>query len=96
MYGTMKKIAIAQHKGKIMSSMSALTTLLRLHQITCGTFKADDGTTLYWEMITPKLVPGKRYPVFFQHYGGPGTGLPVGLGRACLLRRKLHRAGRQL
>ena len=27
-----------------MSSMSALTTLLRLHQITCGTFKADDGT----------------------------------------------------
>lgn len=37
-----------------------------------GTLKAEDGTTLYWEMITPKLEPGKKYPVFFQHYGGPG------------------------
>ena len=44
MYKTMKHAAIAEHKGKIMSSMSALTTLLRLHQITCGTFKADDDT----------------------------------------------------
>jgi len=44
MYVTMKKAAIAEHDGKIMSSVSALTTLLRLHQITCGTFKADDGT----------------------------------------------------
>ena len=38
---------------------------------TFGTIKAADGTTLYYEMITPKLEPGKRYPVFFQHYGGP-------------------------
>ena len=44
MYKTMKHAAIAEHNGKIMSSMSALTTLLRLHQITCGTFKADDDT----------------------------------------------------
>ena len=45
-----------------------------------GTLKADDGTTLYWEMITPALEPGKRYPVFFQHYGGPGTGQQVTRG----------------
>ena len=38
-----------------------------------GTVTAPDGTELHWEMITPKLVPGKRYPVFFQHYGGPHT-----------------------
>jgi len=44
MYLTMKNAAIAEQDGKVMSSMSALTTLLRLHQITCGTFKADDGT----------------------------------------------------
>ena len=44
MYSTMKSAAIAEQGGKVMSSMSALTTLLRLHQITCGTFKADDGT----------------------------------------------------
>ena len=38
-----------------------------------GTMKADDGSTLYWEMITPVLKPGKKYPVFFEHYGGPGS-----------------------
>ncbi|MDE0879606.1 MAG: S9 family peptidase, partial [Sphingomonas bacterium] len=51
---------------------------LASHQPTkFGTIKAEDGTTLYWEMITPKLEPGKKYPVFFQHYGGPGTGQQV-------------------
>jgi dipeptidyl-peptidase-4 len=38
---------------------------------TFGTIKAEDGTVLHWEMIKPKMEPGKRYPVFFQHYGGP-------------------------
>ncbi|HSQ95782.1 MAG TPA: DPP IV N-terminal domain-containing protein [Croceibacterium sp.] len=36
-----------------------------------GTIKGPDGTTLQWKMITPPLVAGKRYPVFFSHYGGP-------------------------
>ena len=45
-----------------------------------GTLKAVDGSTLYWEMITPPLEPGKRYPVFFEHYGGPGTGQQVTRG----------------
>ena len=36
-----------------------------------GTLKTSDGATLNWEMITPELAPGKKYPVFFQHYGGP-------------------------
>ncbi len=36
-----------------------------------GTIKAADGSDLYWKMTTPVLQPGKRYPVFFQHYGGP-------------------------
>ncbi|WP_370655207.1 S9 family peptidase [Sphingomonas aurea] len=38
-----------------------------------GTLKAADGSVLHWEMIAPPLEPGKRYPVFFQHYGGPGS-----------------------
>ena len=38
---------------------------------TFGTIKAADGSDLHWLMITPVLEPGKRYPVFFQHYGGP-------------------------
>jgi dipeptidyl-peptidase-4 len=36
-----------------------------------GTVKAEDGSDLHWMMITPKMEPGKRYPVFFEHYGGP-------------------------
>jgi len=36
-----------------------------------GKIKAEDGTELHWMMITPPLEPGKRYPVFSYHYGGP-------------------------
>ena len=54
---------------------------LASHQPTkFGTIKAADGSTLYWEMITPPLEPGRRYPVFFEHYGGPGTGQQVTRG----------------
>ena len=45
-----------------------------------GTIKAADGSLLHWEMIAPPLEPGKRYPVFFEHYGGPGTGQQVTRG----------------
>jgi len=38
---------------------------------TFGTIKGPDGSELHWEMILPAMAPGKRYPVFFQHYGGP-------------------------
>ena len=38
-----------------------------------GEIKAADGSVLHWNMITPKREPGKRYPVFFSHYGGPGS-----------------------
>lgn len=37
-----------------------------------GTIPAEDGTPLHWMMLKPKMEPGKRYPVFFSHYGGPG------------------------
>jgi dipeptidyl-peptidase-4 len=37
-----------------------------------GTIAAEDGTPLHWMMLKPKMEPGERYPVFFQHYGGPG------------------------
>ena len=40
----MKSAAIAMIEGKVMSSANVLTQMMRLHQITCGTFKADDGT----------------------------------------------------
>ncbi len=38
-----------------------------------GTIKAADGTDLHWMMITPPMEPGKRYPVFTYHYGGPSA-----------------------
>lgn len=36
-----------------------------------GELRTADGATLHWEMLTPKLQPGRKYPVFFEHYGGP-------------------------
>ncbi len=48
------------------------TPYLAAHRTpTFGTILAADGTELHWRMTTPVLEPGKRYPVFFQHYGGP-------------------------
>lgn len=41
------------------------------HAPTFGTIRAADGTELHWKMVLPEMMPGKRYPVFFQHYGGP-------------------------
>jgi len=38
---------------------------------TFGTVAGPDGTPLHYRMLTPKLVAGKRYPVFFYVYGGP-------------------------
>jgi dipeptidyl-peptidase-4 len=37
-----------------------------------GTVAAEDGTPLHWMMLKPKMEPGKKYPVFYQHYSGPG------------------------
>lgn len=36
-----------------------------------GSFKTADGARLHYKMMTPKIEPGKTYPVFFEHYGGP-------------------------
>jgi len=44
-YTEMKQTALAHLNGKVTSTMTVLTQLMRLHQITCGHFKADDGTT---------------------------------------------------
>lgn len=38
-----------------------------------GTITAADGTPLHWRMLKPDMVPGKQYPVFFDHYGGPSN-----------------------
>ena len=43
-YSTMKSAALAHLNGKIATAPHVLTQLMRLHQITCGHFTADDGT----------------------------------------------------
>ena len=43
-YEQMRKEALATLNGKTVTTMTALTQLMRLHQITCGHFSADDGT----------------------------------------------------
>ena len=40
----MKQEAIAFLNGKMVTSATVITQLMRLHQITCGHFKSDDGT----------------------------------------------------
>ena len=42
-YATMKSAALAQLKGKMATDPHVLTQLMRLHQITCGHLKSDDG-----------------------------------------------------
>jgi SNF2 family DNA or RNA helicase len=43
-YNQMKQMALAELNGKLVTTASVLTQLMRLHQITCGHFKADDGS----------------------------------------------------
>jgi SNF2 family DNA or RNA helicase len=43
LYKTMKEKAIAFLNGKMVSTATVITQLMRLHQITCGHFKSDDG-----------------------------------------------------
>jgi len=43
-YNQMKETALATLNGKQATTMTVLTQLMRLHQITCGHFTADDGT----------------------------------------------------
>jgi dipeptidyl-peptidase-4 len=65
------------------------TPFLASHRpTTYGTILAEDGTELYWEMITPVMEPGKRYPVFYSHYGGPGPQM-VANGWAGALRQAI-------
>jgi len=44
-YDQMKKLALAELNGKMITTVNVITQLMRLHQITCGHFKSDDGET---------------------------------------------------
>tara|TARA_R100000541_G_scaffold49799_1_gene56925 strand:- start:614 stop:2101 length:1488 start_codon:yes stop_codon:yes gene_type:complete len=44
-YATMKSAALATLRGKMATAPHVLTQMMRLHQITCGHLKNDDGTT---------------------------------------------------
>ena len=44
-YDQMKKLALAELNGKLTTTVNAITQIMRLHQITCGHFKSDDGST---------------------------------------------------
>ena len=51
-YDQMKKEAMAILNGKVTTTMTVLTQLMRLHQITCGHFTSDDGGV--------QLIPSNR------------------------------------
>ena len=68
--GTGKRLAWVEENK--LDGAHPYTPYLAAHRApTFGTIKAADGTVLHWRMTTPVMEPGKRYPVFFQHYGGP-------------------------
>ena len=43
-YRQMKQMALAELNGKVITTATVMTQLMRLHQITCGHFKSNDGT----------------------------------------------------
>jgi dipeptidyl-peptidase-4 len=65
-----KRIAWVE-ENKLDASHPYAPYLASKQPVKYGTLKAADGSTLHWEMITPPLKAGKKYPVFFEHYGGP-------------------------
>ena len=42
-YKEMSRLAVASFNGKLMTTATVLTQLMRLQQITCGNFTSDDG-----------------------------------------------------
>ena len=42
-YAQMKQMALAELNGKMITTATVITQMMRLHQITCGHFKSDDG-----------------------------------------------------
>jgi SNF2 family DNA or RNA helicase len=57
-YKQMKHLALAEMEGKMMSTATVLTQLMRLQQINCGHFTADDGTI--------KDIKNNRIPVLLD------------------------------
>jgi SNF2 family DNA or RNA helicase len=45
-YNEMKTLALAQIGGGLVSTVNALTQIMRMHQIVCGHVKMDDGTVM--------------------------------------------------
>ena len=58
LYDQMKQVALAQMDGKLMTTSTALVQLMRLQQITCGHFKADDDTL--------KIIKNERIPALMN------------------------------
>jgi len=46
LYNELSKLAFAMFENNVVSVDNVLTQILRLHQITCGHFRADDGTLI--------------------------------------------------
>jgi SNF2 family DNA or RNA helicase len=53
-YKEMSRLAATSFNGKLMTTATVLTQLMRLQQITCGNFTADDGTLV--EIPTNRLT----------------------------------------
>ena len=92
--GTGKRIAWVE-ENKLDAAHPYAPFLASHRATTFGTIKGSDSTELHWKMITPAMEPGKRYPVFFEHYGGPHSqtvsrGWGGGLAQAIVARGYIY------
>ena len=55
LYNQIKQLSFTQYEGEIMSVQIALTKILRLHQILCGSYTTDTGEH--------KSIPNNRLAV---------------------------------
>ena len=65
LYNQIKQLSFTQYEGEIMSVQIALTKILRLHQILCGSYTTDDGVH--------KSIPNNRLSVLDEVLEEVGT-----------------------
>lgn len=77
---TPPSVDLCQRTGEVVRNLVKNDRVAKLRQEfgfaekTFWTFKTGDGTELNGWMLRPKdLVAGKKYPVLFDNYGGPGS-----------------------
>ena len=55
-YENLRKVAVLELEQGLVTSVNALTTISKLHQINCGHIKTDDGNVVYFNNERPRIL----------------------------------------